>query len=118
MHAAAIEDASVADHVTARAVHLQGAMTEQDLMGTFTLVASLGSQMVRKARRHANPVGRDNEHAAATYWLKKLRADDDEWAAAAPNGDVFKAGFAIDLDTHLASEAGIGAEQFMSCVQL
>jgi hypothetical protein len=42
MHAAAIEDASVADHVAARAVHLQGAMTEQDLMDTFTLVVSLG----------------------------------------------------------------------------
>ena len=118
MHAAAIEDASVADHVAARAVHLQGAMTEQDLVDTFTLVVSLGSQMIRRARRHANPVGRDNEHAAATYWLKKLRAGDDEWASAAPNGDVFKAGFAIDLDTHLASAAGVGAEQFISCVHL
>ena len=78
MHAAAIEDTSVADHVAARAVHLQGAMTEQDLVDTFTLVVSLGSQMIKRAKRHANPVGRDNEHAAATYWLKKLRADDDE----------------------------------------
>ena len=75
LHAAAIEDASIADGVAALAARFQSDMTDQGLMDTFALVTSLGSQF-KKAKRHIKPVGRDKEAAAASYWLSARDARD------------------------------------------
>ena len=117
LHAAAIEDASIADGVAALAARFQSDMTDQGLMDTFALVTSLGSQF-KKAKRHIKPVGRDKEAAAASYWLKKLQATDGDWAAAAPDGALFAAGFALDLDVQQDSNTGMGVDEFIRCVHL
>jgi hypothetical protein len=117
LHAAAIEDASIADGVAALAARFQSDMTDQGLMDTFTLVTSLGSRF-KKAKRHIKPVGRDKEADAASYWLKKLQATDNDWAAAAPDGALFEAGFALDLDAQQNSNTGMGVDEFIRCIHL